>query len=291
MAHGRTALVTGANQGIGRAVVDGLAARLTPSDLVLLTGRDPDRVARAADEVARSHAGGARVVGRVLDVADGDAVGELAAELGAVDIVVSNAATRLDPAVSQAAQADAFVAVANGGAHAVLRAFAPVLRPGGRLVVVASSLGTLGHLDPRLRHRFDGVALGEVEKAVTEWLDAVHAGTAAHAGWSPWVNVPSKVAQVAAVRAVAADRRDRDLADDILIAAVCPGLVDTPASRPWFDDFSAARTPAEAAGPIVDLVLARPADPAYHGELVRFGAVVPWSAGSPTHPQDTTVLP
>src|SRR5690349_7989744 len=134
MTNGRTALVTGANQGIGRAVVDGLAARMTPADLVLLTGRDPDRVARAADEVAPAAPGGARVVGRVLDGADAAAIGALAAELGAVDVVVSNAAARLDPAVSQAAQADAFVAVANGGAHAVLRAFAPVLRPGGRLL-------------------------------------------------------------------------------------------------------------------------------------------------------------
>jgi carbonyl reductase 1 len=291
MTNGRTALVTGANQGIGRAVVEGLAARLTPTDLVLLTGRDPGRVARAADEVARASAGGARVVGRVLDVSDAAAVAELAAELGTVDIVVSNAAARLDPAVSQAAQADGFVAVANGGTHAVLRSFAPVLRPGGRLVVVASSLGTLGHLDPRLRHRFDGVTLGEVEKAIAEWLDAVHDGTAARAGWSPWINVPSKVAQVAAVRAVAAERRVHDLADGILIAAVCPGLVDTAASRPWFDDFSAARTPAEAADPIVDLVLAATTDPAFHGELVRYGAVVRWGAGSPVHPQDATVLP
>lgn len=291
MTNGRTALVTGANQGIGRAVVEGLAARLTPADVVLLTGRDPGRVARAADEVARASAGGARVVGRVLDVGDAAAIGALATELGTVDIVVSNAAARLDPAVSQAAQADAFVAVANGGTHAVLRTLAPVLRPGGRLVVVASSLGTLGHLDPRLRHRFDGVTLDEVEKAVADWLDAVHDGTAARAGWSPWINVPSKVAQVAAVRAVAAARRVHDLAADVLIAAVCPGLVDTAASRPWFDDFSAARTPAEAAEPIVDLVLAGTVEPTLYGELVRYGAVVPWSAGRPAHPQDATVVP
>lgn len=290
MENGRVALVTGANQGIGRAVVEGLAARMGPADRVLLTGRDAARVATAAGEVARA-GGGARVVGRVLDVSDAAAVAALADELGGVDVVVSNAAARLDPAVSQAAQADRFVAVANGGTHAVLRSFAPALRPGGRLVVVASSLGTLGHLDPRLRPLFDGVTLDDVEAAVAGWLAAVRAGSAADAGWSPWINVPSKVAQVAAVRATAAARRARDLATGALIAAVCPGLVDTPASRPWFDDFSAARTPAGAAAPIVDLLLAGTVDPAFYGELIRFGAVVPWGAGSPAHAQDSAVRP
>ncbi|MER7188374.1 carbonyl reductase, partial [Streptomyces hyaluromycini] len=44
----RIALVTGANQGLGRALAEGLAARLGPDDLVLLTGRDPGRVTDAA---------------------------------------------------------------------------------------------------------------------------------------------------------------------------------------------------------------------------------------------------
>ena len=86
----RIALVTGANQGLGRALVDGLAARMAPQDLVLLTGRDPRSVQAATAAVA----GTARVEGRVLDVRDGDAIAELAGELGEVDIVFSNAAAR-----------------------------------------------------------------------------------------------------------------------------------------------------------------------------------------------------
>jgi carbonyl reductase 1 len=98
--------------------------------------------------------------------------------------------------------------------------------------------------------------------------------------------VPSKVAQVAAVRAVAAERRPSDTLDDTLIAAVCPGLVDTRASRPWFDDFSQAQTPVQAARPILDLVLAERIDPAAYGELVRFGKVLPWREGTPPEYQD-----
>ena len=32
-----------------------------------------------------------------------------------------------------------------------------------------------------------------------------------------------------------------------LLMAQCPGLIDTDASRPWFDDMSSAQTPAHAA--------------------------------------------
>jgi NAD(P)-dependent dehydrogenase (short-subunit alcohol dehydrogenase family) len=268
----RIALVTGANQGIGRALVEELAERMHRDDLILLTGRHPGRVAAAAAQVR----GRARVEGRVLDVTDSEAVHRTARELGHVDIVVSNAIGPLEPGKAPAEVVDEFVDVANLGAQAVLRAFGPVLRPGGRLIVVASSLGTLAQLPERLWSRFDGATLDEVEKVVDEWRTAVHAGTAAADGWPEWINLPSKVAQVAAVRAVAAERRDLDLAAGTLVAAVCPGLVDTRASRPWFDDFSQARTPAEAAVPIADLILSDPIDPAWYGELVRDGQVLPW---------------
>ncbi|MEV0285305.1 SDR family NAD(P)-dependent oxidoreductase [Kribbella sp. NPDC050820] len=268
----RTAVVTGANQGIGFAFVQELAARMDPGDLVVLTGRDPQRVAEAVTRID----GVARVDGRVLDVTDPDAVAGLAAELGAVDIVISNAVGPLVPERPQREQVDVFVDVANHGAQYVLRSFGPIVRPGGRLIVVASSLGTLDHLPERLRPRFDGVPLAEVERAVEDWLRSVHDGTATEQGWPEWINLPSKVAQVAAVRAVAAARRSGDLAAGTLVAAVCPGLVDTRASRPWFDDFSQAKSPAEAVVPIVDLILADRVDPAMYGELVRDGKVLPW---------------
>jgi NAD(P)-dependent dehydrogenase (short-subunit alcohol dehydrogenase family) len=268
----RTALVTGANQGIGYALVEELAKRMNPEDLVLLTGRNSDRVAAAAAQVR----GRARVEGRVLDVTDGDAVARLAEELGGLDIVVSNAVGPLEPGKSPVEQVDEFVDVANLGAQYVLRTFGPILRPGGRLIVVASSLGTLAQLPEQLWDRFDGASLEEVEKVVEEWRTAVHDGTAQQQGWPEWINLPSKVAQVAAVRAVAAERRERDLAENTLVASVCPGLVDTRASRPWFDDFSQAKSPADAVVPIADLILAEHVDPDQYGELIRDGQVLTW---------------
>ncbi|MFI9423165.1 SDR family NAD(P)-dependent oxidoreductase [Streptomyces achromogenes] len=291
----RIALVTGANQGLGRALAEGLAARMAPDDLVLLTGRDQRRVAAAAREVAELPGTRARVEGRVLDVARTDAIARLAEELrerhGGVDVVLSNAVTRVLPEESQAARADEVIDVSNTATHAILRHFAPALRPGGRLLVVASSLGTLGRLDPRLHHLFDGVTLDQVEEAVESWRRAIHDGTAREAGWPVWLNVPSKVAQVAAVRAVAAERRERDLATGTLVAAVCPGMVDTATSRPWFTDYSQAQSPAQAAGAVLDLVFAERVDPAHYGELVRFGKALSWYDGTPPVEQERLLTP
>ncbi|MFG2363922.1 SDR family NAD(P)-dependent oxidoreductase [Streptomyces mirabilis] len=291
----RIALVTGANQGLGRALAEGLASRMDPDDLVLLTGRSHRRVSDAAREVAHLPGTRSHVQGQVLDVTDTDDIARLADELrarhGGVDVVLSNAVARLLPEESQAERADEFIDVSNTATHAILRSFGPVLRPGGRLIVVASSLGTLGHLDPRLHHLFDGASLDQVEYAVESWRSAVHNKTAEEAGWPRWLNVPSKVAQVAAVRAVAAERRERDLADGTLIASVCPGMVDTATSRPWFSDFSQAQSPSEAARAVLDLVFTEHVDPALYGELIRFGKALPWHDGTPPVEQDRLLRP
>ena len=290
----RIALVTGANQGLGRALVEGLAARMDAEDLVLLTGRDAGRVEEATREVRQAPDTRSRVEGRVLDVADSAAVAALATELGdqhgGVDVVLSNAAARISPQRSQAAQADEFIDVGNSATHTVLRTFGRVLRPGGALIVVASSLGTLGYLPPQLHPLFEGATLDQIEYAVESWRSAVHAGTATAAGWPRWLNIPSKVAQVAAVRAVAAERRDGDLSVGTLIAAVCPGMVNTEASRPWFADYSQAQTPADAARAVLELALSKGVDPALYGELVRFGAALSWHGGAPLPEQDRLLI-
>jgi carbonyl reductase 1 len=278
----RIALITGAKQ-LGRALAEGLATGMSPDDRVLLTGRDPHRVADAAAAVADGPAI-AQVEGRVLDVRDGDAIAALAAELGEVDIVFSNATARMSPQADPADEVDSVAETSNLATTGILRAFAPRLRPGGRLIVVASALGTLDKLDDRIAGRFEQAAtenLDAVDALVEDWRQAVHAGRADADGYGTWLNIPSKVAQVAAVRALARERRARDLADNKLIMALCPGLIDTDASRPWFEDMSAAQTPAQAAAWPVELALASTFDRAFYGELVQFAKVLPWESGIP----------
>jgi hypothetical protein len=69
--------------------------------------------------------------------------------------------------------------------------------------------------------------------------------------------------------------READLRDGTVVAAVCPGLIDTGASRPWFDDMSSAQSPNAAAVHVLRFAL-DPVNPHFHGELVQFGKVLPW---------------
>jgi carbonyl reductase 1 len=289
MTASRVTVVTGANQGLGRALVEGLAAHMKSADRVLLTGRDPSRVAAAAQAIAQGPAI-AHVEGRVLDVRDGDAIAALAAELGQVDIVFSNATARMSPDADPADEIDAVAQTSNLATTRMLRAFAPRLRRGGRFIVVASALGTLDKLDDRVAARFARAteSLDAVDALVAEWCQAVHEGRAEDEGYGRWLNIPSKVAQVAAVRAVARQRRTTDLAENKLLMALCPGLIDTDASRPWFADMSQAQTPAQAASWPVKLALDPTFDPTFYGELVQFGKVLPWESGIPVAHNATT---
>ncbi|MGC7097228.1 SDR family NAD(P)-dependent oxidoreductase [Amycolatopsis lurida] len=274
MTTSRIALVTGATQGLGLALAEGLARRLTTRDVVYLTGRDSGRVAEAVQRLS-----GAEVRGELLDVADPEAAARFADRLrdrhGGVDIVFGNAVMRVGPEDDPREIIDPYTQVNNFGTTRLLRAFAPLVRDNGKLIVVASSLGTLHQLAPVLHRRFDGLStLDQVDKQVAAWRDAVADGSARSGAWPGFVNIPSKVAQVAAVRALASQRRETDLARGILLAAVCPGMINTPTSAKWWD-VSTAPSPAEAAVALLDLVFA-PVNPEHYGQLVRYGQIVPW---------------
>ncbi|KQM84521.1 SDR family oxidoreductase [Agromyces sp. Leaf222] len=102
---GRTALVTGSSQGIGRALAGGLAAA---GATVVVHGRDAAKAARAADEIAE--ATGSRTISAVFDVTDASAVdagiAALEAELGTPDIVVNNAGIQRRAPIAEFSDAD-----------------------------------------------------------------------------------------------------------------------------------------------------------------------------------------
>jgi NAD(P)-dependent dehydrogenase (short-subunit alcohol dehydrogenase family) len=275
----KVAVVTGANQGLGFALVEGLAQRLEQGDIVYLTGRDATRVGAARERVAGARA---EVRTHVLDVRDAASVDAFADEIRArhdgVDVLFSNHYARVLPADVPAEVIVGYVDTNNLGTTRVLRAFAPVLRAGGRLLVVSSALGRLRELPAQLQGCFptDTMTLDDVDEQMLSWRDAVIDGRAADEGWPEFINIPSKVGQVAAVRVLARERRTVDQQHDTLVAAVCPGMIDTGASRPWFD-MTNAQTPAQAAVALVNLALNPAVDASFYGELVQFGKVLRWS--------------
>ena len=279
MSDVRIGLVTGANQGLGLAVAAGLARAWGAHGVVYLTGRDRVRVEAATSALARDGLG---VVPEVCDVRDGDAVRELARRIagrhGGVDFVDSNATAAITPGVAYSAQVSDLIATNNLGTTAMLRAFGPLLRPGGRFAVTASDFGTLAGLPAHLHARFDtdAMSLDDLDTTMRDYAEAVRSGADAAQGWPEWINIPSKIGQVAAVRIFARDRREQATRDGQLIVAVCPGLVDTRASRPWFADMSKAQSPDEAAVDVVKLATDA-IEPRMYGELVQHGRVRRWA--------------
>src|SRR5215208_3730082 len=139
-----------------------------------MTGRDRERVRAAAARVGSPRAA---VRAEVLDVRDGAAVAAMAEALaqrhGGVDIVLSNASARLTPDTPPEELVGPFADTNNLGTTRMLRAFAPILRPGGRLLVVASAFGSLRELPVELHDRFDtdALSLGDVDATMRAWRD------------------------------------------------------------------------------------------------------------------------
>ncbi len=138
----RPAVVTGASSGIGRATAAALAAKGHP---VVLGAR---RVSECEDAAAAIRSEGGEAVAIHLDLADDESVERFAAAavdtLGAVEIVVSNAAQNMAGAVldTDAASLEHVLAVNITGTHRLVRALLPdmVDRRRGDVVFVTSDV-------------------------------------------------------------------------------------------------------------------------------------------------------
>ena len=274
----KVALVTGANRGLGVALVRGLCRALPDGAVVYLGARDQIRGAEAV-RLLQTEGLHPRLV--ILDVASDESVAtaaeRLAREHGHIDVVISNAAMPITPTRSQREQVEGFVQTNNLGTHRMIRAFGPLLADGARFLVVASGLGQMRFLDPPARARFDAasMSLADVERVLEDFVRDVREGSAQQRGWGAWINVPSKVAQVVSTRILARELRPEAERRDLLVDAVCPGLVDTEASRPWFSDMSRARSPDDAAADLVWLATLPPGTRVPYGELVRYRKILP----------------
>jgi NAD(P)-dependent dehydrogenase (short-subunit alcohol dehydrogenase family) len=142
---GQVALVTGASTGIGRKLVEGLAAR---GMAVAGLARGEDRLRTTMDEIAA--ATGARTLAVAADVTDrasvSAAVERAVAELGQIDLLVNNAG-RIDAAEEPLWEADPdewwdVVTSHIKGGFLLCRTVVPwmVLRNSGRIVNIASGM-------------------------------------------------------------------------------------------------------------------------------------------------------
>ncbi|MER6536387.1 SDR family NAD(P)-dependent oxidoreductase [Streptomyces sp. 900105755] len=135
--QGRTALVTGATSGIGKAVAQSLARQGAE---VVLHGRDLARGEALVKEI-EAEGGSARFV--AADLADTADTLRLASAAGAVDILVSNAGLYefAPTATTDAASFDRHIAVNTRAPFLLVGALAPGMaeRGHGSIVIVGSS--------------------------------------------------------------------------------------------------------------------------------------------------------
>jgi hypothetical protein len=174
------------------------------------------------------------------------------------------------------------IASNSHGTLRVLRAFLPILRDNGRMVVVASSLGVLAKLPQHLRARFDtnGADPDAINAAADAYVAAAEAGAAEAEGWPAWVNIPSKVGQVAVTRAFARWAQSSGmLPAGALINVANPGVTLTDATRDFMGTVfrkEDAQSPEEAAEGLLQLVTLPPGAAAPYAELVEKGRIIPF---------------
>ena len=135
---GKTALITGASRNIGRAIALAFAAE--GADLVLNTRVNREELDAVADECRKA---GVRAVPALADISAAAAVEAMVtqglAELGAIDVLVCNAAIRPHKALTETALEDwhHVLAVNLHSAFYLARAVVPAMKERGRGSIIA----------------------------------------------------------------------------------------------------------------------------------------------------------
>ncbi|MBO4257973.1 SDR family oxidoreductase [Streptomyces griseorubiginosus] len=178
----RTALVTGANKGIGRHI----AARLAAEGFTVYVGaRDAGRGRRAVEEI------GERARPLVLDVTDPVSVARAAAQVEHLDVLVNNAGINPSLAPPTESSAEEFRRAYETNVIGVLEvthAFLPALRRSAhpRIVNVSSGTSSLTwstHPNPQFTPGRPGSAAYRASKSALNLLTLLHAQELAEEGF------------------------------------------------------------------------------------------------------------
>eukprot|EP00053_Salpingoeca_punica_P008970 m.80163 g.80163 ORF g.80163 m.80163 type:complete len:265 (-) comp14827_c0_seq1:393-1187(-) len=217
----KLAVVTGANKGIGFAIVK----RLHKAGFqVVLTSRDEERGREAQSELK---AQSVLVDYLQLDVENKEST-QIAADkvqaMGGCDVLVCNAGI--------AWKGDAFDEEVARGTHSVnyfgarrcIETFLPAIKDGGRIVVVSSRAGDFSKLSKDLQEQFRGskASLQNLDSLVNKFIDDVKTNKWQAEGWPKTAYGVSKMAITAYVNLVAPT-----LPRGITIYSMCPGWCKT----------------------------------------------------------------
>jgi len=246
MSYNRVGVVTGANKGIGLAIVRQLALQYPNSPLnngpflIYLTARDQGRGEAAVKSLEqdaqlkqakalKADGGLSEIRFHLLDITSSSSIKGLADHLkqthgDGIDFVINNAGIAMD-----GFDANVVKTTLDCNYYKTLeasRTFLPLLKPTGRLVNVASMAGKLNKYSEEVRNRFlASKTEDDVTSIMKDFASAVEAGKEKEAGFPSAAYAVSKAGLIGGTKALA--RAQKEKGSEVLINACCPGYVNT----------------------------------------------------------------
>ncbi|KAH8804925.1 hypothetical protein F5884DRAFT_754507 [Xylogone sp. PMI_703] len=296
--YSRIAVVTGANKGIGLAIVRNLALQYPDSSfnsgplLIYLTARSLARGKEAVKTLvsdpqlkavkALSQDGGLTTITfNALDISEESSIQSFKGLIrkehpGGIDILINNAgifAESLDIDIVKTVLRTNYY-----GTSMTTTAILPLMRPGGRLVNVASSDGQLTLYSESLKQSFIEASKTSIEACVS-LMEKFTADSLAERekqeGWpgASYAYAVSKAGEIAFTKAIAKENKNNGTT--VLINACCPGFVNTDMTKGH-----GISTVDEGAQTPVFLALGDIGD--FTGGFWKEGKLIEWCPGAST---------
>lgn len=253
----KTALVTGANKGIGYFIAKGLLQ--TNKFRVILGCRNNELGKKAADQLcAELNIDPNRII--VLECLDltkvasiqASAAGILAISNGdkqPLDVLINNAgfAFTVDATEPTGEQARVTVGINYFGTKEVCKYFIPLVKDGGRVINVSSRAGLINNFkNEELIQLFNdapkNLTLDSLDEVMQKYIALAQQGKHIEQGWPATTYQTSKIAESALTRLLAIDPENQKR--NLKICCYTPGYCKSDMTR-WADD--AKRTAEQGA--------------------------------------------
>ena len=286
----RVAVVTGANKGVGLAIVRQLALQYPSSILnngpvlIYLTARDKSRGEAAVKEIlgdpqlAKSkaldlHGGLSTVKFHDLNIADPSSIDDFVASMkkthpDGIDFLINNAGIAMNGFDLNVVKTT--LGCNYYGTLAMTEKMLPQIRDGGRLVNVASVAGRLGSkYSDAIKKRFLGAkGVADVNSLMEDFTEAVAKNVYQAQGWPGAAYAVSKAGEIAFTKVIAQEQQ-KAKGSNVLINVCCPGWVKTDMTKG-----GGSKTPDE--GAMTPVMLAVDDIGGKTGEFWQHEKIIPW---------------
>lgn len=270
----KVAVVTGANRGIGLAIVRQLCKQFSGD--VYLTSRMSDNGKKAIERLKQE---GLNPIFHELDVSQPDSIRMfeefIIERYGGIDILINNAGVSFGKdKVPVFRQAQLCYEVDFMGTLNMCKIFLPLIRPHGRIVNLTNSyIGKKSALGGHAQNKLDvsTMSLSDVWLVMDFYIKASKTGTHANGGWPESPKKMTKTLIVAMTKILSRDLKG-DPRKNILINACCPGWTDTDGSVEFRDGVckdTVLQSADQAASGVVWGASIRPGQISPNGEVVQ----------------------